>query len=654
MAKNFKEIGKKTEQLIEQGSEADKEVERCQNAVVSASNAVATARRQLAVASKTDEEGNPAGNVEYAMAQLHVAESMLVASQRLLSMAVSDSERIKQQKRAHISEIEKHNQVEKANMEKLSKLREEAFGSDSVALSDGMARRLNEAEDSRVALLRSMGIDASPEYVSLDGDNGEYNPWEIGGFAAIDTQGSVLHYKGGSAQNISVGNGGYNTILTGRNNVTINGDDSGLNSAERIINNSGKSLFGRLFGKEKKQQNEIIDFNGLELERNGLFGERFLVKGNHYSEYCDFRRNYDDYKDTYEHMIVNQIKIVNARDIEGILLNENEAHDRHLFWNRDKEHKIESELYFLEVASHIPEVRMRLANGENVESVRNNTRLTTCYDYYFDSPIKVDEIDGYYYFTEYGRHRCMAAQKLGYDIPVNVVGKYNKKSAINLEITQINTHESLSQYMNTKYDIYLDMSISQLNLETVKGALSGVEAVIKEYPDVGNLLKSGIISDLGVMSCTGSKLLFNPDYFSDNQRLRTICNDMSNRGFWVANASTESIGVHEAAHGVEWALIQANNKQYFTETQKEDAWKKCTEATNIVRKACDNIKKTEYGVGKSSTELVRSISTYALQSDSETMAEAFADVFANGEKANPLSKEIKYITKEVMNKYKGE
>ena len=127
---------------------------------------------------------------------------------------------------------------------------------------------------------------------------------------------------------------------------------------------------------------------------------------------------------------------------------------------------------------------------------------------------------------------------------------------------------------------------------------------------------------------------------------------MSNRGFWVKNASPTSIGVHEAAHGVEWALIQANRK-YVTDGQRVSAWNNCSEATNIVRVACDNLKRTPYGAGKSSTELIRSISTYAMENDSETMAEAFADVYANKENAKPLSKEITRLTKSIMNKYKG-
>ena len=631
MAKSIKEISKKTESLIEQGKEADKKIQNCQTRVAISSSRVVVARRQLAAASEIDEEGRPAGDVESARAELSMAQNQLAASQRALSVARSDAERVKQQKKTHVREIDKHNQVERANLEKLRQLRSRAFGSDVAALTEGMAQRLNEAEESRVELLRSMGMDVTPEYVSVGVDESVNSTWRGGGFSAIDTSGSVQRYQGGTSQGIGSANGNIGFQGTEQNNA------------------SAKTILGRFFGKNKSERVETIDFNGFSIERNGMAGDRFFVKGNNYDSFCYFRNNHEE----YDRSDINENRIINARDIEGIYINENEAYDRHLFWNRGKEYPVDSEMYFLEVASHIPEIRMRLEAGETADSIRNNPSLGTCYDYYFDTPIKVYQVDGYYHFSDAGRHRCMAAQKLGYDIPVKVIGKYSRKSDAIGTISQITNYESLRNYMDSKYSIQLEDSIGKLNLDTVKGAISGVERVINEYPAVGDFLQSGITSNSGVMSCTGSKLSFNPEYFSDDRKLQETCRAMSSRGFWVSNASTESIGVHEAAHGVEWALIQANS-QYMTEAQKVRAWNDCTEATNIVREACENIKRTQYGFGKTSTELVRSISAYALENDSETMAEAFADVYANGENAKPLSKEIKRITRILMNKYKGE
>lgn len=207
MAKSFKEIGKKAEALIEQGKEADKKVQSCQARVASSNSRVVAARRQLAAASETDSEGHPVGDVGRARAQLSMAENQLAASQRALSSARGDAERIRQQKNAHVQEIEKHNQVERSNLEKLRSLRSGAFGADSAALTEGMALRLNEAEDARVALLRSMGIEVTPDHVAIGSNGGTDSGWRGGGFATLDTAGQVQSYRGGGSEGLTSSGG---------------------------------------------------------------------------------------------------------------------------------------------------------------------------------------------------------------------------------------------------------------------------------------------------------------------------------------------------------------------------------------------------------------------------------------------------------------
>lgn len=205
MAKSFKEIGKKAEALIEQGKEADQKVQSCQARVATSNSRVAAARRQLAAASETDEEGNSVGDVEQARAQLSMAENQLAASQRALSSARGDADRVRQQKNAHVQEIERHNQVERSNLEKLRRLRSGAFGEDSAALTEGMAQRLNEAEDARVALLRSMGIDATPDHVAVGGEGSADSGWRGGRFTTLDTVGQTQNYRGGGSEGLPSG-----------------------------------------------------------------------------------------------------------------------------------------------------------------------------------------------------------------------------------------------------------------------------------------------------------------------------------------------------------------------------------------------------------------------------------------------------------------
>lgn len=206
MAKSFKEIGKKAEALIEQGNEAERKVQSCQGRVVSANSRVAMARAQLAAARETDEEGNPKGDVQQAQAQLSMAQNQLAASQRALSAAKSDVARVNQEKQSHVQTIEQHNRVERSNLQKLQRIRGSAFSHDSAAITKGMAERLNSAEDSRVALLRSMGIEASAEYVPVDEDGTNGNLWTAGGFSALDLSGEIQNYQGGSSSTLSGGN----------------------------------------------------------------------------------------------------------------------------------------------------------------------------------------------------------------------------------------------------------------------------------------------------------------------------------------------------------------------------------------------------------------------------------------------------------------
>ena len=222
MAKSFKEIGKKAEALIEQGNEADRRVQSCQGRVTSASSRVAMARAQLAAARETDEDGNPKGDVQQAQVQLNIAQKQLAASQRAWSSAKSDVTRVNQEKQSHVQTIEQHNKVERSNLQKLQRIRGSAFSQDSAAITRGMAERLNSAEDSRVALLRSMGIEATAEYVPVDGDGTNGNLWTAGGFSALDLSGEIQSYQGGSS-----------STLSGSNQMTGNPqyNDDGANGA---------------------------------------------------------------------------------------------------------------------------------------------------------------------------------------------------------------------------------------------------------------------------------------------------------------------------------------------------------------------------------------------------------------------------------------
>lgn len=178
------------------------------------------------------------------------------------------------------------------------------------------------------------------------------------------------------------------------------------------------------WGQSKKTANTTItEFSGLSVDKNSLYGDRYFVKGNNYGAFCEYIKNINQYKQVN----CNEARTISAKDIEGIYLNDSEAKDSHFFWNRGMKYEMDSESFFMQVASYIPEFQARTKNGESVESIIADPNLRTCYELFFQKPIEVYEVDGFYEFAGSGRHRCMAAQKLGIDIPVRVVARYERK-----------------------------------------------------------------------------------------------------------------------------------------------------------------------------------------------------------------------------------
>ena len=197
MANSFKELGRKAEALIEQGREADRKVQSFQAGVAAAARQVAAAKAELARAAVTDAHGLPKGDVHMARVRLDIAQNQLEASRRALSGAQSEAARIRREKAAHAEEIERHNRISRENLAKLEKLSSAPFAADSASLARGIAERFNAAEQTRVALLRSMGIEAVPDHISLAAVPGGDPLWRAGGFGPLDLSGGDAPTPGG-------------------------------------------------------------------------------------------------------------------------------------------------------------------------------------------------------------------------------------------------------------------------------------------------------------------------------------------------------------------------------------------------------------------------------------------------------------------------
>ena len=241
--------------------------------------------------------------------------------------------------------------------------------------------------------------------------------------------------------------------------------------------------------------------------------------------------------------------------------------------------------------------------------------------------------------------------------------KYNievKKKEVNAikTVANVKDYNELSDYLLKNYNIKLEKSVTSLDFDVVKESIEGVDLIINQFPELKTSLKYIKTSSSGVMSCSGDTINFNPKYYDNPNVIRDSCLRYSDSGWWVKNASPKSLGSHETAHGIEWLLIELNETDYgdglsiISRYNRREAWSKCTEAKKIVSEACKNIKKTPFGKGKINRELKQAISEYANTNPSETLAEAFADVTANGDNANPLSLEIKRLTIKQYNDYK--
>lgn len=196
MAVSIREINRKAEQLIEQGKQAEQTVINCQERVSALTNEVNIARMQLETASRTDENGNPVGDVASAQARLAMAQNQLAAGRRALERAQGDVQRINAQKESQIDEINRRNEISRSNLEKLSNLNSMSFSENSMGISADIAERLNEAENARVSLLRSMGKEATPRYFNPSHGSTVSTGWDGGGISSLDLEGQNANANG--------------------------------------------------------------------------------------------------------------------------------------------------------------------------------------------------------------------------------------------------------------------------------------------------------------------------------------------------------------------------------------------------------------------------------------------------------------------------
>ena len=205
-------------------------------------------------------------------------------------------------------------------------------------------------------------------------------------------------------------------------------------------------------------------------------------------------------------------------------------------------------------------------------------------------------------------------------------------------------YADLSTEWKNDFNIEIDESVKELNYSSVSRALKSLRNMLNQYPEINKYVKRIATSDNGAMVFRPSKndISLNPEYFKDSDAYSKLIKEQVRKGYWIEGTTIESDMVHEAAHVLEFVILN-RNINYKNTLQKENAWNNCNESEKIVLEAFNNLRAKDIIKGKRLSRLIDNISRYASESYSETMAEAFSDCFINGNSAHEISKEIKRL-----------
>lgn len=205
-------------------------------------------------------------------------------------------------------------------------------------------------------------------------------------------------------------------------------------------------------------------------------------------------------------------------------------------------------------------------------------------------------------------------------------------------------YADLSTEWKNDFNIEIDESVKELNYSSVSRALKSLRNMLNQYPEINKYVKRIATSDNGAMVFRPSEndISLNPEYFKDSDAYSKLIKEQVRKGYWIKGTTIESDMVHEAAHVLEFVILN-RNINYKNTLQKENAWNNCNESEKIVLEAFNNLRAKDIIKGNRLKELLNNISGYASKNNSEALAEAFSDCFINGNNAHEISKEIKRL-----------
>lgn len=238
-----------------------------------------------------------------------------------------------------------------------------------------------------------------------------------------------------------------------------------------------------IFGKSVQKS-----FSGCLAKKNPYKKDTWDIVGSGYDSYCRYRENISSYTVDETRYNGGIIKEVDINYIEGIpSISTNEIDNPQLFWGRESGKDMHT---FIEIASHIPEVKEKLSKGYRLDALRNDPKLSSCVDIYFDpdspSAPTLYKGDGFYEFVGNGRHRILAARYLGYSFPMRVVGEIVNKNPSPTE-----ARENFSESLRTSNFISHNTEVAICEIRNVSSlrelAVIAQRHRISKNVDFGNL-----------------------------------------------------------------------------------------------------------------------------------------------------------------------
>lgn len=201
----------------------------------------------------------------------------------------------------------------------------------------------------------------------------------------------------------------------------------GANNEESIKDAVREKVEDRYQAQQKQIINKPVNNNSQELSsrfETGRVDGRYLTGTENADLFNEYNNRYNNKELEFHGFPQSQQPIVmtNSGNVHGV---DTWGDSEENFWN----HHGNTHDDYKEIASHIPEVQNRLNAGESIESIRQDPNLKNCADAYFNENNMPEAVKygNTYIHNDDGRHRILAAQEYGYDMPIKVVGEYTGK-----------------------------------------------------------------------------------------------------------------------------------------------------------------------------------------------------------------------------------